>query len=89
VGRYGWKGGKGVGAEKGSTSLIQSKRGKERKKTSGRFRAQPAVLSSTPSFSKKPLAGAILHYRLAGTFQKLFGGNFFKKTFGGNFLKNI
>jgi hypothetical protein len=43
VGRYGWKGGKGVGAEKGSTSLIRSKRGKERKKTSGRFRAQPAV----------------------------------------------
>jgi hypothetical protein len=37
VGRYGWKGGKGVGAEKSSTSLIQSKRGKEREKTSGRF----------------------------------------------------
>jgi hypothetical protein len=30
-------GGKGVGAEKSSTSLIESKRGKERKKTSGRF----------------------------------------------------
>ena len=24
MGRYGWKGGKGVGAEKGSTSLIKS-----------------------------------------------------------------
>ena len=36
-------GGKGVGAEKSSTSLIQSKRGKEKKKTSGRFRAQTAV----------------------------------------------
>jgi hypothetical protein len=45
--------------------------------------------SSTPPFSKKHLAGAILQYILAGTFQKLFGGNFFKKTFGGNFSKNI
>jgi hypothetical protein len=45
--------------------------------------------SSTPPFSKKAFGGSISGDRLAGTFQKLFGGNFFKKTFGGNFSKNI
>jgi hypothetical protein len=37
VGRYGCKGGKGFGAKKSSTSLLKSKRGKERKKPQAGF----------------------------------------------------
>jgi hypothetical protein len=33
--------------------------------------------------------GVISHYRLAGTFQKLFGGNFFQKHLAGTFKNNI
>jgi hypothetical protein len=36
-------------------------------------------------FQKKHLTGAISRFVLAGTFQKLFGGNFFKKNLAGTF----
>ena len=45
--------------------------------------------ASTPPFSKKHLAGAILCNRLAGNFKKLFGGNFFKKHLAGTFKNKI
>ena len=45
--------------------------------------------ASTPPFSKKAFGGSISGDRLAGTFQKLFGGNFFKKHLAGTFKNNI
>jgi len=47
--------------------------------------------SSTPPFSKKHLVG-VINFALqvcAGTFQKLFGGNFFKKHLAGTFKTHI
>ena len=48
--------------------------------------------ASTPPFLKKPLAGAILHYksareRFSGNFSKTIWRELFQKTFGGNFQK--
>ena len=46
--------------------------------------------SSTPPFSKKAFGGSIfVGLVCAGTFQKLFGGNFFKKHLAGTFKKHL